>query len=393
MLSQVTKKNLFIRSILYIFITFGMIHCSDNDSGIPLSRIGKSEGALKIITWQGYMERGEKNPEFDWISNFEKTTGCKVKVKYATTSDEMVSLMNGGGYDLVTASGDASLRLIHGNLVQELNLDLIPNWELIDPRLKNAPWHTVDRKHFGVPYQWGANFLMYNTNVFKTPPKSWEVVFEEQILPDGLSNRNRVQAFEGPIYLADAALYLMYRDKYLNIKNPYELNKEQFSAVISLLHKQKNIIGKYWHDASIQVEDFHSGEFIVSSSWPYQVNLLQKMGAPIASTIPREGVTGWADSTMLHINSKNRNCAYRWMNHSLEAKTQGDVAAWFGSVPSVLSACKNNSMLGENGCVQNGLNNFDKVWFWRTPIENCKTQSRCVPYYEWVKEMIPVLKP
>lgn len=380
------------RKILIFFLILGMMHCSDDDSQIPLSSIGKSEGELRIIAWQGYMERGEKNPDYDWITEFEKSSSCKVKVKYAATSDEMVSLMNGGGYDLVTASGDASLRLIHGNLVQELNLDLLSNWEFIDPRLKNAPWHTVDGKHYGVPFQWGANLLLYNTDVFKTPPKSWEVVFEEQLLPDGISNRNRVQAFDGPIYLADAALYLMYRDKYLKIRNPYELNSTQFAAVISLLQKQKNIVGKYWHDTSIQVKDFYSGEFVASSSWPYQVNQLQAKGAPIASTIPREGVTGWADSTMLHVNSKNQNCAYRWMNHSIDTKTQGDVAAWFGSVPSVLSACKGNSLLGEGGCTRNGLGNFEKVWFWRTPTKNCKTQSICIPYYEWVKEMIPLLK-
>ena len=47
---------------------------------------------------------------YDWVTGFEKETGCKVNVKTAATSDEMVTLMNQGGFDLVTASGDASLR-------------------------------------------------------------------------------------------------------------------------------------------------------------------------------------------------------------------------------------------------------------------------------------------
>jgi Spermidine/putrescine-binding periplasmic protein len=50
--------------------------------------------------------------------------------------------MNGGGFDLVTASGDASLRLVAGKTVQEVNVDLVPNWKNVDPRLQNAPWHT-----------------------------------------------------------------------------------------------------------------------------------------------------------------------------------------------------------------------------------------------------------
>ena len=173
------------------------------------------------------------------MTEFEKTTGCKVNVKTAATSDEMVALMNEGGFDLVTASGDASLRLIAGKRVQPINTDLIPSWNTVDERLQNAPWHTVDGVHYGVPYQWGANVLMYNTEVFKEAPKSWNVVFEEKNLPDGKSNKGRVQAFDGPIYIADAALYLMEHKPELGIKDPYELNEDQYKAALDLLRAQR----------------------------------------------------------------------------------------------------------------------------------------------------------
>src|SRR3712207_90030 len=97
-----------------------------------------------------------------WVTGFEEATGCKVNVKTAGTSDEMVALMNEGGFDLVTASGDASLRLIAGGRVQPINTALVPSWNKLDERLRNAPWHTVDGTHYGVPYQWGSNVLMYN---------------------------------------------------------------------------------------------------------------------------------------------------------------------------------------------------------------------------------------
>src|SRR5262245_13904505 len=76
------------------------------------------EGQVDIVAWPGYIERGESDKNYDWVTEFEKQTSCKVNVKTAGTSDEMVSLMTQGGYDLVTASGDASLRLIRGNTVQ-----------------------------------------------------------------------------------------------------------------------------------------------------------------------------------------------------------------------------------------------------------------------------------
>ena len=156
----------------------------------PLKELGKGEGALSIVAWAGYIERGETDPAYDWVTKFEEATGCKVNVKTAGTSDEMVALMNEGGFDLVTASGDASLRLIAGKRVQPINIDLIKSWSTVDDRLKDAPWHTVDGVHYGTPYMWGPNVLMYNTEVFKDgPPTSWSVVFEEQTLPDGQSTR------------------------------------------------------------------------------------------------------------------------------------------------------------------------------------------------------------
>jgi putative spermidine/putrescine transport system substrate-binding protein len=364
-----------------------------------MTEIGEGEGAVSIVAWAGYIERGDTDPAFDWVTDFEAATGCMVEVKTAATSDEMVALMNEGGFDLVTASGDASLRLVFGERVQEINTDLIPSWNTVDERLQNAPWNTVDTdgdgtaEHYGVPYQWGANVLMYNTDVFgDSPPDSWSVVFVETELPDGESNVGRVQAYDGPIYVADAALYLMYHNPELGITNPYALNAEQFAAALDLLRQQRALIGRYWHDAFIQMDDFTNEGVAASSSWPFQVNLLQFGGAPIASVIPVEGATGWSDSTMMHVDAPHPNCAYQWLEHSLNLNLQGDLAAWFGSVPAVPAACEGNALLTDEGCTINGFDNFDKISFWTTPTSDCLgAGGTCVPYHEWVTNYIAVI--
>lgn len=353
--------------------------------------LGKGEGQLNIVAWAGYVERGETDKNYDWVTGFEKETGCKVNVKTAATSDEMVALMNEGGFDLVTASGDASLRLIAGGKVQALNLALIPSYGKIDPRLQNAPWHTVDGKHYGVPYQWGGNILMYNTKVFPKAPDSWSVVLEEQTLPDGKSNKGRVQAFDGPIHIADAALYLMSHQPALGIKDPYELNEDQYKAALDLLRQQRQLVGRYWHDAFVQIDDFKNEGVVASGSWPFQANTLIADKQPIATTVPKEGVTGWADTSMVHSEAKNLTCAYQWLEHSLNNKLQGDLASWFGSVPVVPAACEGNALLGKEGCKTNGIDNFDRVRFWRTPVTQCKSQGTCVPYYRWVSDYIAIL--
>ncbi len=359
----------------------------------PIQSIGPGEGEVAIIGWPGYVERGETDKAYDWVTDFEKETGCKVTFKPAGTSDEMVALMNQGGFDLVTASGDASLRLIYGGRVQEINPSLIPSWNTVDERLRNAPWHTVDGKHYGVPYQWGPNVLAYNTEVFKgEAPKSWSVVFEEQTLPDGKTNKGRVQAYDGPIYIADAALYLSKHKPELGIKDPYQLDEKQYAAAIDLLKAQRKLVSRYWHDANVQVDDFTNEGTAASSSWPFQVNLLIANKRPVASTIPEEGATGWADTTMMHVDAPHPNCAYKWLEHSISKKLQGDLAAWFGSVPVVMAACDGNALLGPEGCKTNGVDNLGKLHFWTTPRAQCADHpdTGCVPYSKWVSDYLAV---
>ncbi len=346
-----------------------------------IAALGQPEGQVNIVAWAGYIERGETVKDFDWVTKFEAASGCKVNVKTANTSDEMVALMNEGGFDLVTASGDASLRLIAGKRVQPVNLALIPSWPTVDERLKSAPWYVVDGVHYGVPYMWGPNVLMYNTNVFKEPPTSWSVVFEETTLGDGKSNKGRVQAYDGPIHIADAAQYLMFHKPELGIKSPYELNEVQYKAALDLLRVQRTPVARYWHDAFIQMDDFKNEGVVASGTWPFQVNLLQGEKQPVASVIPQEGATGWADTSMLHAEAANPTCAYLWMEHSLASNLQSDLSVWFGANPAVPAACTDGrGMQTAAGCTKNGLDDFEKIRFWTTPVTKCASQGECVPY-------------
>jgi len=357
-----------------------------------LQALGAGEGQVDIVAWPGYIERGETDAAFNWVTKFEEATGCKVNVKTANTSDEMVALMNEGGFDLVTASGDASLRLIAGKRVQPVNTALIPSWSTVDERLQSAPWHTVDGVHYGTPYMWGPNVLMYNTKVFPEAPASWSVVFEPMDLPDGKPNAGRVQAYDGPIHVADAALYLMHNKPELGIKNPYELNEDQYKAALDLLRQQRKLVGRYWHDAFIQMDDFKNEGVVASGSWPFQVNILKSESQPVASTIPVEGATGWADTTMLHADATHPNCSYLWMEHTLSSNLQSDLSVWFGAVPSVPAACTDGrGMQNAEGCAANGLGDFEKIRFWTTPVSKCASQGECVPYYRWVSDYIGVI--
>ncbi|MGI9245959.1 MAG: ABC transporter substrate-binding protein [Steroidobacteraceae bacterium] len=343
------------------------------------------EGQLRVVARPGYFERGATDPAYDWLTWFEADTGCKITVKTAATAEDMVALIGQGSYDLVTASGDAAMLMIRGGLVQPLDMDRVPSFENVDTRLQRAPWHYVDGRHFGVPWQWGPNVLLYSRKAFAAPPRSWAFVFEQKPLADGRSNRGRVQAYAAPMYIADAALFLMATRPELGITDPYELDEEQYAAVLALLRSQRELLQGYWRDPNVAVQDFASGAVVASMSWPFQANTLAANGQPVDSVIPAEGATGWADSTLLAARAKHPNCAYKWLEWSLNARVQGDVAAWVGGVPAVPAACSDNPLLGEAGCDRNGAGRFAELRFWRLPEAQCSRGS-CVPYERWAAD-------
>jgi putative spermidine/putrescine transport system substrate-binding protein len=344
-------------------------------SNLP-QKIGPGEGKLTLVAWEGYTQ-----PE--WVKPFEKRTGCDVSAKYAGSSDEMVTLMRQGEgqYDMVSASGDASLRLIRGGNVQPVNPALIPSYKDFIPQLKSPQHNTVDGKHYGISLQWGPNTLLWNTKKISDEPMSWSAIYDPKY-------KGMVTVPDNPIQIADAALYLSKKDPSLGIKDPYELNDKQFQAAVDLLKQQKPLIKKYWALASDEIDLFKSGDAAIGASWPYQTNTLAADKVPVKDKIPAEGATGWADTWMLSSKAKHPNCAYLWMKYISEPKPQAQQAIYFGETPANTKACPVMDQLSPGSAKQyhcgESADYFNSIKFWKTPIADCGGgKLECKDYNEW----------
>jgi len=257
---------------------------------VPMAtELGDNEGALSVLAWPGYAEDGSTDKSVDWVTPFEKATGCQVDVKVFGTSDEAVNLMNSGQYDVVSASGDASLRLIASGAVAPVNTDLVPNYADVFDFLKDRDWNSVNGQMYGVPHGWGANLLMYRTDEVSPAPTSWSAVFD-----DAGAYAGKVTSYDSPIYIADAALYLMKTKPELGIKNPYSLDQDQLAAAVDLLKAQRENIGEYWSDYLKQIQSFSNGDSVIGTSWQVIVNLAQSEDVPVEAILPTEGATGWS---------------------------------------------------------------------------------------------------
>jgi putative spermidine/putrescine transport system substrate-binding protein len=353
-------------------------------ASLPQS-IGAGEGELKLVIWTGYAERGASDPAYDWVTPFETETGCKVSTTDMTDSNNGVSLMQSGEYDGISASGDATIRLIRGGTVAPVNTALFKNYANVFAGLKGLPHNTIDGVSYGVPHGRGPNLLAYNTDVVTTPPTSWDAVWE-----GGADFKGKISVYDSSIYIADAALHLMTKQPDLGIKNPYQLSQAQFDAAVALLEQQRDNGALYWGTASDQITSFSAGDSVIGTTWQYQVNVLQGESQPVEAVLPDEGSTGWSDTWMLATKAKHPNCMLMWMDHMMSPVASAQATVWFGEAPTSPQACEEAEKLSAGHCEQTHANDeayYEKVWYWSTPQADCAdtdAATTCKTQDDWV---------
>jgi spermidine/putrescine-binding protein len=351
-----------------------------DDGGLP-TELGEFEGSVSILAWPGYVEDGSNDPAVDWVSGFEEETGCMVDAQAYGTSDEAVNLVRAGGYDVVAASGDATLRLIAAGDVAAVNTDLIPSYEGVFDFLKEKEWNSVDGQSYGVPHGYGANLLLYNTDVVSPAPTSWDIVFDRASEYSG-----KITAYDSPIYIADAAVYLMAHQPELGIENPYALDEEQFAAAVDLLKAQREHVGEYWSDYLKEIQAFQTGDSVAGTTWQVIQNVLEGEGASTAVVLPEEGATGWSDTWMIASEAESPNCAYAWLDWIASPEVNAQATAYFGEAPSSEAAC---DFRDDCEAYHAGDEEYaSQIWYWTTPIADCvdgRTDVECVDYAAWTE--------
>ena len=347
-----------------------------------LTRLGPPEGELDVLAWAGYAEDGSTDPAADWVTPFEKDTGCQVTVETATTSEQMLELMGSGDYDVVSASGEVSLELVAAGDVEPVNTDLVPNYLDVFKGLKRQPWNSVKGVEYGVPHGRSANVLMYRTDLVTPAPDSWEVVFDPESPYSG-----KITAYDSPLYIADAAVYLMTTRPELGIKNPYALDEDQLEASTDLLKAQNANIGDYWDDYLQQLETFASGATEVGTAWQSVVQLGQVDKVAVQGVLPKEGATGWSDTWMLASESPHPTCAYEWLNHIISPQANAAASDWLGQAPANRKSCA--LTVEKDHCTTYHADDeayFDRVWPWTRPVAQCldgRTDVECTDYDQW----------
>ena len=373
--------------------------------------IGEPEGELNLIAWAGYVEDGtsEGGEAYDWVTPFEDDTGCNVNVTYGDTSDEMVTLMRQGGgaeYDGVSASGDATNRLIAAGDVGAIDPSLFPEFANVIGPLNpdggtNNAHYVVNGNVYGTPYMYGPNFLMYNKDDISPAPTSWDIVFES-----GSPAAGSLTAYGSPIYIADAAMYLMTHNPDLNITDPYELTQDQLDAAVELLKQQNAMISGYWSLYTDEIDGFVDGSMTAGTAWP--INLRYTEGdVNTVAVEPSEGMTGWADTWMISANAQHPNCMLKWMDWTMQPEVQAEVSDWYGAAGSNVDSCQatkdfvqdlyGKSAVADVDTIRYGYcgdaDFLQSLYLWKTPLPECGDDrgQTCTDYSEWTQAWTEVV--
>ena len=329
---------------------------SSNDNNSSSSSVkgpdinAQGEGKLNVVDWEGYTD-----PSF--VKPFEKATGCKVNSVYAGTSDEMFTKFRSGGggqYDLASFSGDASLRAIKSGSVAQLDLTKLTGYKDLAPQLQSPDFNTVDGKHYGISFTWGANVLIYNADKIKQNLDSWNVLYDPKY-------KGKITVPDNPIQIADPALQLF------GAKNPYAIDTATLDKVKAKLKQQRSLVRKYWVLATDFEQLFKSGDATIGAGWPLMTVDLKKAGMNVKEVIPKEGVTGWSDSWMLSNKARHPICAYKYMNYITTPKVQAQVADVTGYSPPNLKTCE---VVGQQRCKDLHIRDtkyYDTIKYWETP--------------------------
>jgi putative spermidine/putrescine transport system substrate-binding protein len=321
----------------------------------------RAEGVVNLVQWPQYATLTKE---------FQEATGCAVKTKDAGTGDDMISLIQSGEYDGVSASGHTSVRLMAAGDVAPVNPDLLPNYADVSEGIKLKSYNSKDGEPYGAPHGRGPNLLAFRTDEVTPAPDSWSAIWDENTPYKG-----KISIYDDSIFIADAALYLKATQPDLGIENPYELDEEQFNAAVDLLKKQAAAGLNYWPgDVAKQIAEYTNGDSVVGTAWPYSYVQLTAADPPVPVTgiKPKEGTTGWSDTWMIYSKAENPNCMYLWMDHMISPEVQAASAEGFGEAPVNLKACELTK--NENHCDEYHADDeawWEDVYYWTTPVADC----------------------
>lgn len=265
-----------------------------------------ANGQVNVYNWGECVD-------LDLLKQFEKDTGIKVNYNTYESNEQMYSVIRQGGvnYDVVIPSDYMISRMIEEDMLEPINFDNIPNFELVDDSLKN-PQYDPDNA-YSVPYMWGTVGIIYDPNKVGEVT-GWDALFDE-------ANAGQVLMFDNS---RDAmGIALMELGYSLNTTDMDELNE-----AFELLQRQKSILQGYVMD---QIFDkLESGEAAIGPYYAGDYLIMLENNPDLEFCVPEGGTNVFVDAMCILKGAQNKENAEIFINYMSGTDASAKNAAVIG---------------------------------------------------------------
>ncbi|GAA4231176.1 putative spermidine/putrescine transport system substrate-binding protein [Streptosporangium album] len=334
-----------------------------------------------MLTFQGHVEYGGTSSAVNWVTPFERKTGCRVvKLDRVRTGEEMAAKLAGNSYDVISPPPDLAGQLVAEGSVAPVDTSLVEGYQDIPKLLRELPAMRQGGKVYGIPYLWGVNQVVYEQG----RPQG----------PEALYTTAPVAIRDSPLSIADAALALRRASPGLGIKDPFQLTPAQLDAAVKLLAERDGPDRVYWKDSLDLIRVLATRAVRLAQALPYHRDLFKRAGRPMKA-LDRSPMTGWVDPWMLSARPASPNCAYKWLNWTASAGVQRSAAAWTGLAPANPKACAKRA---QRMCDVYHVRDDDwirRVSFAVRPAKDCGGGGgggECTDYTDWMQRWKNLVK-
>ncbi|WP_130869499.1 ABC transporter substrate-binding protein [Intestinimonas massiliensis (ex Afouda et al. 2020)] len=285
------KKSLALLSAAAL--TLGLLSgCGGTTSGDAKDPGTADKGVVNVYNWGVYIDDSV-------LEDFTAETGIKVNYDTFESNESMYGVLKneGASYDVVIPSDYMISRMIEEDMLEPLNFDNIPNFEDIDPALKNPDYDPENL--YSVPYMWGLLGIIYNTTMVDETPTSWATMFDEKYAGQILMFNNSRDA------IGVALKYLGYS---------YNTTDEaQIKEAVDLLIQQKPLVQSYVMDEIF--EKMQSGSAAIGAYYYGDYLTMAEVNPDLAFCLPEEGTNLYVDAMCIPKSAENKENAEAFINY------------------------------------------------------------------------------
>ena len=205
------------------------------------------------------------------------------------------------GYDIIVPTDATLVKMKHANLVEPLDLSLIPNVVNLDPRFRTAAYDSGNK--YSIPWQWGTTGIGFDKTKVGGSVTDWDAFDLAAVKGQSSFLDEARDAFA-------MALFALKKDP--NSVDTSDLDDAK-NYLIDLKKKVKSITSDYQ-------EPLKSGELLLSQAYSGDVFTIQADKPNIEFIIPTSGAFSWVDSMAIPKGAKHPGNAEKFMNYILEPK-------------------------------------------------------------------------